>query len=75
MLVSCMNLKEIGKLFMSKFVGTRPSSYKTCIYWATLSQRLRDTGLNYAIIKPCFKNGDKSQISNYKPVSLLTGFS
>jgi hypothetical protein len=24
----CMNLKEIGKVFTSKFVGTGPSSYK-----------------------------------------------
>jgi len=27
------------------------------------------------IIKPLHKNGDKSQISNYCPVSLITGFS
>ena len=31
--------------------------------------------LKYAVIKPCFKKGDKSQVSNYIPVSLLTGFS
>jgi len=30
---------------MSKFVGTGPSSYKKRIYWATVSQRLRNTGL------------------------------
>jgi hypothetical protein len=28
MLVQCMNLKKIGKVFTSKFVGTGPSSYK-----------------------------------------------
>jgi len=28
MLVQCMNLKKIGKVFMSKFVVTGPSSYK-----------------------------------------------
>jgi len=28
MLVYCMNLKKIGKLFTSKFVRTGPSSYK-----------------------------------------------
>jgi hypothetical protein len=38
-------LKRIGKVFMSKCVGTGPSSYKKRIYWATVLQRLRDTGL------------------------------
>ena len=28
MLVKRMNLKKIGKVFTSKFVGTGPSSYK-----------------------------------------------
>jgi hypothetical protein len=41
-----MNLKIIGKLFMSKFVGIGPSSYKKRIYWATVSQSLRNTTLD-----------------------------
>jgi len=41
-----MNLKEIGKVFTSKFVGTGPSSYKKRIYLAAVSQRLRNTALN-----------------------------
>ena len=40
-----MNLKKIGKVFTSKFVGTGPSSYKKRIYRAAVSQRLRNTGL------------------------------
>jgi hypothetical protein len=40
-------LKKIGKVFTSKFVGTRPSSYKKRIYWAAVSQRLRNTGVMY----------------------------
>jgi len=40
-----MNLKEIGKVFTSKFVGTGTSSYKNRIYRAAVSQRLRDTVL------------------------------
>ena len=38
-----MNLKKIGKVFTSKFVGTGPSSYKKRIYRAAVSQRLRNT--------------------------------
>jgi len=40
-----MNLKKIGKVFSSKFVGTEPSSYKKRIYRAVVSQRLRNIGL------------------------------
>jgi hypothetical protein len=40
-----MNLKEIGKVLMSKSVGTGPSSYEKRIYWAAVSQRFRSTGL------------------------------
>ena len=42
-----MNLKKIGKLFTSKFVGTGPSSYEKRIYRAAVSQRLRNTGIEY----------------------------
>jgi hypothetical protein len=35
-------LKKIGKLFTSKFVGTGPSSYEKRIYRAVVSQRLRN---------------------------------
>jgi len=38
-------LKKIGKVFASKFVGTGPSSYKKRIYRAEVSQRLRNTVL------------------------------
>jgi len=38
-------LKKMGKVFMSKFFGTGPSSYKKRIYWAAVSQRLRNTGI------------------------------
>jgi hypothetical protein len=38
-------LKKIGEVFTSKFVGNRPLSYKKIIYRAAVSQRLRSTGL------------------------------
>ena len=38
-------LKKIGKVFVSKFVGTGPSSYKERIYRAAVSQKLRNTKL------------------------------
>ena len=41
-------LKKIGKVFTSKFVGTGPSSYKKRIYRAAVSQTLRNIGLDEA---------------------------
>ena len=38
-------LKKIGKVFTSKFVGTGPSSFEKRIYRAAVSQRLRNTGI------------------------------
>jgi len=40
------DLKKIGKLFRSKFVGTGPSSYKKRIYRVAVSQRLRNIDLH-----------------------------
>jgi hypothetical protein len=40
-------LKKIGKVFTSKFVGTGPSSYKKRIYRAAVSQRLRNNSLHH----------------------------
>ena len=41
----------------------------------SLTQETFPDQLKYSIIVPIYKNGDKSQISNYRPISLLTGFS
>jgi len=41
-------LKKCGKVFMSKFVRTGPTSYKKRIYRAAISQRLRNTALDCA---------------------------
>jgi hypothetical protein len=44
-------LKNVGKVFTSKFVGTGPSSYKKRIYRAAVSQRLRNIALDNAAAK------------------------
>jgi hypothetical protein len=31
--------------------------------------------LKYSVIKPLFKNGDKTSMTNYRPISLMTSFS
>jgi hypothetical protein len=31
--------------------------------------------MKYSIVKPLFKKGDKSNLSNYRPISMLTSFS
>jgi len=46
MLVYCMNLKKIRKVFTSKFVVTGLSFYKKRIYRAAVSQRLRNIALH-----------------------------
>jgi len=58
-----MNLKKIGKVLTSKFVGTGPSFYKKRIYRAAVSQRLRNTALEDRtdIFSP------RTSVSNYKP--------
>ena len=43
-------LKKIGKVFTSKFVGTGHSSYEKRIYRAAVSQRLRNVALWSLII-------------------------
>ena len=40
-------LKKNGKVFTSKFVGTGLSCYEKRVYRAAVSQRLRNTSLNY----------------------------
>jgi len=49
-------LKKIGNVFTSKFVVTGPS-YKKIIYWATVSQRLRNATLENSLrdLMKCLK--------------------
>ena len=42
-----MNLKIFGKVFTSKSVGAKTSSFEKRIYRPAVSQRLRNTGLEH----------------------------
>jgi hypothetical protein len=44
-------LKKIGKVFTSKFVGTGLSSYKKRFYRASVSRKLRNTALHHISAK------------------------
>jgi hypothetical protein len=51
------------------------SSPLTHICNAILCSGVFPDRLKYAIVKPCFKKGNMQEISNYRPISLLTAFS
>jgi len=61
---------KILKLYNSQI--SKPITY---IYNNLLTFGICPKQLKYAFIKPCFKKCDKSQISNYRPIPLLTGCS
>jgi hypothetical protein len=50
----------------------KPLAY---IYNISLKQGKFPARLKYSVVVPVFKSGDKMQIVNYRPISLLTGFS
>ena len=66
-----MNLK----VFTSKFVGTGPSSYEKIIYWAAVSQRMRNTGIElitaYVIELIAETQGEPQANSSWLPVLLI----
>jgi len=43
-------LKKNGKVFTSKFLGTRPLSYEKRIYRVSVSQSLRNTGIDHQLV-------------------------
>ena len=63
---------------IKKCLNTADARYKhealAYMYNKSLTSGICPDLLKYAIIKPCFKESDKSQISNYRPISLLTDF-
>jgi len=64
-----MNLKKIGRVFTSKFVGTGPSTYKKRIYRAAVLQRLRNTAIEYFESTPIHPRHTPSRIfRSYEPL-------
>jgi hypothetical protein len=51
------------------------SSPLTHICNKSLSSGIFPDHLKYTVVKPLFKKGDKSNISNYRPISILSSFS
>jgi hypothetical protein len=64
--VSNKILRSCGK-FLSK-----PLTY---IFNLSLTHGTFPDHLKFCIVSPLFKKGDRSQLSNYRPTSLLTSFS
>jgi hypothetical protein len=55
-------LKKVEKVFTSKCVGARPSSYKKRIYRAAVSQKLRNAAL------------DKTETCSHTRVLIIVGY-
>jgi len=51
------------------------SSPLTYICNKSLSSGIFPDHMKYAVVKPLFKKGDKTEISNYRPISILSSFS
>jgi len=67
-------LKKIGKVFTSKFVGTESTSYKKRIYRAALSQRLRNIdvdGYQHSEKEGCFRLHGRKYLSCVRSQQVL----
>ena len=62
-------LKKIGKVFTSKFVGTWYSSYQKRIYRTAVSQRLRNTALDDLVLDLYLRGpeDDLTRVETYNP--------
>ena len=47
----------------------------TYVHNTSIIQEYFPERLKYVIVDPVFKNGDRSKIANYWPISLITSFS
>jgi len=61
-------LHEVGDLFE---LNVKLRCQKTI---TSLISGVFPTRLKYSIITPLHKKGDKNNVSNYRPISLLTSF-
>ena len=58
-----------------KISATFISSPLTYICNKSISSGIFPERLKYSIIKPLYKKGDRTDLSNYRPISILTSFS
>jgi len=67
-------LKKNGKVFTSKFVGTRRASYEKRIYRAAVSQRLRFSDIKHsAVLSPVICEGVTRHLSEtFSPECVCT---
>jgi sarcosine oxidase/L-pipecolate oxidase len=84
-----IEIKNIITSFKPKnstgYEGVTPTTLKHCmnaiskpishICNASLNQGIYPDRLKFAIVKPIYKKGEKTSVSNYRPISLLTTFS
>jgi hypothetical protein len=65
-----MNVKLGLSKISPPFIST-PLSY---IFNKSMISGIFPTRLKYATTKPSFKNGDKKNVANYRPISILPSF-
>jgi hypothetical protein len=58
-----------------KLCGTQLSKPLSYICNKSISMSIFPESLKYGIVKPLYKNGDKSNMANYRPICLLKAFS
>jgi hypothetical protein len=64
-----------GSTLIHPVVNEQQSSPLCYICNKAISNRIFSARLKYSVIRPLFKQGDRENLANYRPISLLTSFS